>query len=167
MSKKIERNYLEINSLNDLRETRLTQNGFSYEKVEPENFQINKFFYKNVGKKHHWIDRLVWTDKNWIDYTTDKKVKTFIVKKYDDLAGYFELIFHAEQNEVEIAYLGLLEEYHNKKIGSFLLSAAIKNAFLEKPQRVWVHTCSLDHKNALKNYIARGMKIFKKETVFV
>ncbi len=167
MSKKIERNYLEINSLNDLKETRLTQNGFSYEKVEPENFQINKFFYKNVGKKHHWVDRLVWTDKNWIDYTTDKKVKTFIVKKYDDLAGYFELIFHAEQNEVEIAYLGLLEEYHNKKIGSFLLSAAIKNAFLEKPQRVWVHTCSLDHKNALKNYIARGMKIFKKETVFV
>tara|TARA_Y100000768_G_C23930715_1_gene659953 strand:+ start:298 stop:801 length:504 start_codon:yes stop_codon:yes gene_type:complete len=167
VSKKIERNYLEINSLNDLKETRLTQNGFSYEKVEPENFQINKFFYKNVGKKHHWVDRLVWTDKNWIDYTTDKKVKTFIVKKYDDLAGYFELIFHAEQNEVEIAYLGLLEEYHNKKIGSFLLSAAIKNAFLEKPQRVWVHTCSLDHKNALKNYIARGMKIFKKETVFV
>ena len=167
MSKKIERNYLEINSLNDLKETRLTQNGFSYEKVEPENFQINKFFYKNVGKKHHWVDRLVWMDKNWIDYTTDKKVKTFIVKKYDDLAGYFELILHAEQNEVEIAYLGLLEEYHNKKIGSFLLSAAIKNAFLEKPQRVWVHTCSLDHKNALKNYIARGMKIFKKETVFV
>ena len=167
MSKKIERNYLEINSLNDLKETRLNQNGFSYEKVEPENFQINKFFYKNVGKKHHWVDRLVWTDKNWIDYTTDKKVRTFIVKKYDDLAGYFELIFHAEQNEVEIAYLGLLEEYHNKKIGSFLLSAAIKNAFLEKPQRVWVHTCSLDHKNALKNYIARGMKIFKKETVFV
>ena len=167
MSKKIERNYLEINSLNDLKETRLTQNGFSYEKVEPENFQINKFFYKNVGKKHHWVDRLVWTDKNWIDYTTDKKVKTFIVKKYDDLVGYFELIFHAEQNEVEIAYLGLLEEYHNKKIGSFLLSTAIKNAFLEKPQRVWVHTCSLDHKNALKNYIARGMKIFKKETVFV
>ena len=167
MSKKIERNYLEINSLNDLKETRLTQNGFSFEKVEPENFKINKFFYKNVGKKHHWVDRLVWTDKNWIDYTTDDKVKTFIVKKYDDLVGYFELIFHAEQKEVEIAYLGLLEEYHNKKIGSFLLSAAIKNAFLENPQRVWVHTCSLDHKNALKNYIARGMKIFKKETVFV
>ena len=167
MSKKIERNYLEINSLNDLKETRLTQNGFSFEKVEPENFQINKFFYKNVGKKHHWVDRLVWTDKNWIDYTTDNKVKTFIVKKYDELVGYFELIYHEEQNEVEIAYLGLLEEYHNKKIGSFLLSTAIKNAFLEKPQRVWVHTCSLDHKNALKNYIARGMKIFKKETVFV
>ena len=65
--------------------------------------------------------------------------------------------------KLRLLILGLLEEYHNKKIGSFLLSTAIKNAFLEKPQRVWVHTCSLDHKNALKNYIARGMKILKKK----
>ena len=167
MNKTVKRNYLEINFLEDLNETSDFDEKYSVNLVDPVDFQLNKFFYKNVGKKHHWVDRLVWTDKNWIDYTSDNKVKTFIVKKYDDLVGYFELIFHAEQNEVEIAYLGLLEEYHNKKIGSFLLSAAIKNAFLEKPQRVWVHTCSLDHKNALKNYIARGMKIFKKETVFV
>ena len=28
-----------------------------------------------------------------------------------------------------------------------------------------LHTCSLDHKHALKNYKSRGMKIFKSETV--
>ena len=81
--------------------------------------------------------------------------------------SYFELISHTDKNEVEIAYLGLLEEYQNKKLGSFLLSAAIKNSFKEKPKRVWVHTCSLDHKNALNNYIARGMKVFKTETVLI
>ena len=135
--------------------------------VNPVDFQLNKFFYKNIGKNHHWIDRLIWTDKQWIDYVTDKKVKTFILKNKEDLAGYFELIFHPDKNEVEIAYLGLLEEYQNKKLGSYLLSTAIKNSFLSKPKRVWVHTCSLDHKNALKNYISRGMKIFKTETVFL
>ena len=72
-----------------------------------------------------------------------------------------------EKNEVEIAYLGLLEEYQNKKLGSHLLSEAIKNSFLNKPKRVWVHTCSLDHKNALNNYISRGMKVFKKETITI
>ena len=96
-----------------------------------------------------------------------KKVKTFILKDENEFAGYFELILHKNDNEVEIAYLGLLEEYQNKKLGSYLLSTAIKNSFLDKPKRVWVHTCSLDHKNALKNYIARGMKIFKTETVFI
>ena len=69
--------------------------------------------------------------------------------------------------ETEIAYLGILEEYLNKKLGSYLLSNAITKSFLDKPKRVWVHTCSLDHKNALNNYLSRGMKIFKKETISI
>ena len=75
------------------------------------------------------------------------------------------MIFHTEKKEVEIAYFGLLEEFHNKKLGSYLLTEAIKNSFKENINRVWVHTCSLDHKNALNNYIARGMKIFKTEII--
>ena len=167
MNKKIERNYLEINSLRDLNDSIINHEGYFIKLVEPVDFQLNKFFYKNVGKKHRWVDRLIWTEKQWVDYTSNQKVKTYILKKGEDLAGYFELIIHKEKNEVEIAYLGLLEEYQNKKLGSFLLSSAIKNAFLNNPQRVWVHTCSLDHKNALTNYVARGMKIFKKEIVSI
>jgi ribosomal protein S18 acetylase RimI-like enzyme len=135
--------------------------------LEPINFQLNKFFYKNIGKKHKWTDRLVWTEAQWIDYVSSKKVKTYILKYQNDLAGYFELIFHIDEKEVEIAYFGLLEEFQNKKLGSYLLSQAIKKSFNSKINRVWVHTCSLDHKNALKNYIARGMKIFKSETILI
>jgi len=167
VNKEIERNYLEINSIIELNESRIYPEGYLVELVYPTNFQLNKFFYKNVGKKHHWVDRLNWTEDEWIKYTSDKKVKTYVLKKKKDLAGYFELIIHKDKNEVEIAYLGLLEEYLNKKLGSYLLSSAIKNSFLIKPKRVWVHTCSLDHKNALMNYTARGMKIFKKETIVV
>ena len=167
MNKRIERNYLEIKSLKELRDSKFFSDEYTIQLVEPANFQLNKFFYKNVGKDHQWVDRLVWTDKKWIDYTSNKKVKTYIIKKKDDLVGYFELIFHEDKKEVEIAYLGLLEEYQNQKLGSYLLSSAIKNSFLSNTKRVWVHTCSLDHKNALRNYIARGMKIFKKETIMI
>ena len=163
MNKKIQRNYLEITSISDLNESSVLTDGYSVQIIEQEDFQLNKFFYKNVGKNHHWIDRLIWTEKKWIEYVSDEKVKTYVLKKENELAGYFELIIHS--HEVEIAYLGLLEEYQNKKLGSFLLSSAIKNSFLENPKRVWVHTCSLDHKNALNNYIARGMKIFKTEII--
>ena len=165
MNKKIERNYLEINSLTDLNYSNISPRGYFVKLEQSGDFQLNKFFYKNVGKKHHWVDRLIWTDDQWIQYVSDKKVKTYVLKKYEDLAGYFELIIHSDKNEVEIAYLGLLEEYQNQKLGSYLLSSAIKNSFLNNPKRVWVHTCSLDHKNALKNYISRGMKIFKKEKI--
>ena len=167
MNKKVERNYLEINLLKDLKETSNFPEKYYVNLVDPVDFQLNKFFYKNIGKNHRWIDRLVWTERQWIEYVSDKDVKTYVLKNEKDLAGYFELNLHPKKNEVEIAYLGLLEEYHNKKLGSYLLSIAIKNSFLNKPKRVWVHTCSLDHKNALNNYIARGMKIFKTETVFL
>ena len=163
--KEIKRNYLEINSLKELNEPDNNLETCVVQLVEPKNFHLNKFFYKNVGKSHNWVDRLVWSENDWIKYTSNQNVKTYVLKKKKDLAGYFELISHNDKNEIEIAYLGLLEEYQNQKLGSFLLSSAIKNSFLAKPKRVWVHTCSLDHKNALKNYISRGMKIYKKETI--
>ena len=75
------------------------------------------------------------------------------------------MISHTEKKEVEIAYFGLLEEFQNKNLGSYLLSQAIKKSFEENINRVWVHTCSLDHKYALNNYIARGMKIFNTEII--
>ena len=167
MSKKINRNYLEIHSIKDLNESTNGFDEYSLEFLKKPNFQLNKFFYKNFGKKHHWIDRLAWTEKQLIDYTSDKKVKTYVLKKSKDFVGYFELIFHYNLSEVEIAYLGLLEDYQNQKLGSLLLSSAIKKSFSDNPKRVWVHTCSLDHKNALNNYIARGMKIFKKESLTI
>ena len=167
MSTKVERNYLEIRSIKDLRVSKTLIKDHTLEIVKPADFQLNKFFYKNIGKDHQWVDRLVWTDKQWAEYASDIKVKTYIIRKRNDLAGYFELIFHDDQNEVEIAYLGLLAEYQNQKLGSYLLSSAIKESFSKKPLRVWVHTCSLDHRNALNNYISRGMKIFKKETISI
>ena len=167
MNKKVQRNYLEINFLKDLKENTDFSEKYSIYLVDPVDFQLNKFFYKNIGKNHHWVDRLVWTEKQWIEYVSNKNVKTYVLKNIKDVVGYFELILHPEKEEVEIAYLGVLEEYQNKKLGSFLLSKAIKNSFLNKPKRVWVHTCSLDHKNALNNYISRGMKIFKTETVLL
>ena len=165
MIEEVKRNYLEINSIKDLKETNQSFDDFSIVLIDPINFQLNKFFYKNIGKKHRWVDRLIWSEQQWIDYVSNSKVKTYVLKKKDDLVGFFELIFHLENKEVEIAYFGILEEYQNKKLGSFLLSEAIKRSFKANINRVWLHTCSLDHENALKNYLARGMKIFKSEIV--
>ena len=166
MSKKVERNYLEINFLEDLKENSDLSKNYSIILVDPADFQLNKFFYKNIGKKHKWIDRLSWSEEKWINYVSSKNVNTYVLKYKDDLVGFFELILHQENKEIEIAYFGILEEYQNKKLGSFLLSEAIRESLHKKSvERVWLHTCSLDHKNALNNYLARGMKIFKTEII--
>ena len=165
MTEEVKRNYLEIKSLKDLKEGNKPSENYSLSLIDPINFQLNKFFYKNIGKNHKWVDRLSWSEEKWINYVSSKNVQTFVFKNKDDLVGFFELIFHSEKNETEIAYFGILEEYQNKKLGSYLLSEAIKKSFKNNVKRVWVHTCSLDHKNALNNYVSRGMQIFKTETL--
>ncbi len=134
MTEEVKRNYLEINSLQDLIEGNKPSEDYSLSLINPINFQLNKFFYKNIGKKHKWVDRLTWSEEKWINYVSSENVNTYVLKHKD-----------------------------NKKLGSFLLSEAIKKSFVNNTKRVWVHTCSLDHKNALSNYISRGMKIFKTE----
>jgi len=161
------RNFLEIKSLNDLNEVQKPSKKYTLHVIKPKNFQLNKFLYKQVGKKYHWVDRLVWTDQNWMAYISKENVLTYILKNEDDLVGYFELIFHEKKLEIEIAYFGILEEYFGKKLGGFLLSEAIKESFILGATRVWVHTCSLDHQNALKNYLSRGMKIYYNEKINV
>ena len=165
MTEKIFRNYLEIKSQKDFKEVKIPTQNSSVELVKPKDFQLNKFFYKNIGKNCQWVDRLIWTDLNWIEYISSENLFTYILKEKNEIAGYFELLFNENNKESEIAYFGILEEYFGKKFGGYLLSEAIKNSFILGSRRVWVHTCSLDHENALKNYLARGMKIFKTETL--
>ena len=165
MTDKIFRKYLEIKSLVDFKEVKKPSKNYSIELVAKKDFQLNKFFYKNIGKNCQWIDRLVWTDSNWIDYVNNEKLLTYILKDKGEIAGYFEIIFNEDEKEVEIVYFGILEEYFGKKLGGYLLSEAIKISFSRGFKRLWVHTCSLDHKNALLNYQSRGMKIFKSETL--
>ena len=160
MIEKIDRFYLEINSINELKAKRTLSDDFTLSEAEKSKFDLNKFFYKQIGKKHQWEDRLIWQDKNWIEYVSNKNLKTFILQKNNDFVGYFELLFN--KNECEIAYFGILEEFIGKGYGGFLLSEAIRIGF-KNANRIWVHTCSLDHPNAIENYKSRGMKIFKSE----
>ena len=163
MSIKVERNYLDIISLKNLSETDKPSNNFNVRLVNPPDFQLNKFFYKQIGKNHRWVDRLIWNENQWIRYINNSNVRTYTLQNGNNLVGYFEQVFDQKKLECEIAYFGILQDYVGKRLGGYLLSQAIKKSFAMGANRVWVHTCSLDHKNALKNYLSRGMKIFKSE----
>ena len=160
----VERNFLELRDIKKLKFNSSKENKLLIKKIKPD-FQLNKFFYKHVGKKHRWIDRLSWTDEKWINFISNKNLETYVISESDDLIGFFELLYNPDLNETEISYFGLLEEYIGKGIGGYALSEAIKKSFEKNIKRVWLHTCTLDHPNALKNYIARGMKVFKKENI--
>ena len=159
------RYYLEIKNLKDLQIVSKPNKNCLIKKLSPPDHQLNKFFYKQIGKNHRWIDRLSWKDIDWIEYLNNSNVETYILTEKEDLVGFYESIYEKKNNELEIAYFGILENNREKGYGSYLLSEAIKRSLEKKVKRVWVHTCTLDHKNAIKNYTSRGMKVFKEDKI--
>ena len=135
MITKVHRKYLEINSPDEINSSESKLN-CKIEVKNPPDFQINKFFYKQIGKSYRWIDRLAWDDQKWISYVGNPNVKTFVLKENEELVGYFEQITNNEKNDCEIAYFGILKEFYGKKYGAYLLSLAIKKCFEQNLEKV-------------------------------
>ena len=164
MKSRIKRYFLEIKKFSDLNELNIPEH---YQIVldNKKNFQLNKFFYKQIGIDHFWRDRLIWSDKIWSKYVENKNLETYILKKDEDLVGFYEQEYHQDSNEVELINMGILKDFRGLKLGSLLLNHAIVSASRKNPNRMWVHTCSLDHKHALQNYKSKGFELFKKEEI--
>ena len=127
----VDRSFLEINSIKKLNRSKSPGPNFKINQLDPPDFQLNKFFYKQIGKKYRWIDRLAWDDKKWIEYVENPRVKTFVLKENSNLVGFYETVRDFDNGHSEIAYFGILEEYFGKKCGGYLLSEAIKKLFEE------------------------------------
>lgn len=138
--------------------------GFDVEWIDPPDPERNRELYCSVGAKWQWNDKLPWSEEDWQRYVCRDALKTFVGSLDGQVVGYFELETQDGGN-VEIAYLGLLPEHIGKGLGGTLLTAAVERAWeLPDTKRVWVHTCTDDHEQALANYLKRGFTVFRTET---
>ncbi|GHG13091.1 MULTISPECIES: GNAT family N-acetyltransferase [Amycolatopsis] len=65
--------------------------------------------------------------------------------------------------DVEITTFGLVPEFVGKGLGGFALTLVVADAWaLPGTRRVWLHTSTLDHPNALPNYLRRGFRSFSR-----
>jgi GNAT superfamily N-acetyltransferase len=123
---------------------------------------FNRFLYKYVGRDWRWTERLTWLPQKWHDYAASDDLRTFVAYCDGSVAGYYELR-RQEGGNVEIGIFGLAPEFIGRGWGGPLLDSAIENAFAWGARRVWVHTCTDDHPNALNNYLKSGFTVFKVE----
>ncbi len=154
--------YLEMNHRTELRPSAYRNSLFHIARAEVPTPELNRFFYTTVGAQWMWHNRLRWDYARWRSYVARPELETWIGYLSGTPAGYFELEFQDEGN-VELAYFGLLPSFVGKRLGGALLTEAVGRAWDMGARRVWVHTCSLDHPQALRNYVARGFQVYRVE----
>jgi len=153
--------YLEMRDASQLCPKECMDSSFRISALEEGGWEFNRSMYKRVGSPWKWTDKQDWSDEQWVEYSSNPGLHTFIAYHDRAVAGYFELL---EQNgEVELIYFGLVSEFIGRGFGGSLLTRAIIEAWRLKPKRVWVHTCDQDHPAAVANYEARGMLSYKTE----
>ena len=134
--------------------------GLDIRECREKRFGFNRIMYYEVGTMWRWTDKHAWSDQQWKAYAESDCLRTWKARYHDDLVGYYEL--QQIHTDVEIAYFGLTRAFIGKGLGGPLLTHAIQSAWQwSGTQRVWVHTCTLDHPNALSNYLARGLRIYR------
>jgi GNAT superfamily N-acetyltransferase len=154
--------YLEMSSPEDIPETSRPAD-LSICECEIKQFQFNRFLYQLIGGPWQWVDKLSWTDDEWLSYAENDNLRTWVAYHRGSPAGYYELQ-QQPGGDVEIVYFGLAPKFIGMGFGGYLLTRAIRSAWSwNGTRRVWVHTCSLDHPGALANYKARGMKLYREE----
>jgi GNAT superfamily N-acetyltransferase len=154
--------YLEMTGRDDLRPARPSAVGLQLVRVEIPCPELNRFLYTAVGARWWWYSRLSWDYARWLAYLDRPDLETWIAYVSGTPAGYFELE-RQPAGAVELAYFGLLPRFIGRGVGGNLLTAAIARAWDIGAKRVWVHTCTLDHPQALANYRARGFRVYRVE----
>jgi ribosomal protein S18 acetylase RimI-like enzyme len=158
--------YLEMRSPDQLRAKRCADARFQIREKTERDWRFNRDLYLRVGEHWDWTDKRSWTDEQWQEYVIAPELRTFAAHYDGTLVGYYELRADTEGG-IEIAYFGLLPEFIGRGLGGALLTSAIEEAWSRSggiaPSRVWVHTCDGDHPQALANYQACGMVVYKVE----
>lgn len=154
--------YLEMKNRGQLR-SKAQPPGLEVIEAELKEFRFNRYLYQLVGEPWQWVDKLALSDQAWQEYAERDSLRTWVAYHRGSIAGYYELE-RQDDGSVQIAYFGLAPRFVGKGFGGFLLTHALESAWSwGDTDRVWVHTCTLDHPGALSNYQARGMQIFRTE----
>jgi GNAT superfamily N-acetyltransferase len=124
-------------------------------RCRPCSVEHYREIYRRVGEPWHWRDRNAWSDEKLAATLANPDVHVWELRVGNDLGGYFELEKQPGP-AVEIVYFGLAPEAIGKGFGGAMLTKAVDEAWALGTEVVWLHTCTLDSKMALPNYVARG-----------
>ncbi len=115
-----------------------------------------------VGDEYLWCVRLAMPDAELERFLLDPRVEAYLLVTEAGDEGVLELDFR-DGRECEVSLFGVAGSLIRTGAGRWLMNHAIEIAWSRPIERFWLHTCTLDHPNALAFYRRSGFEVFKRE----
>ena len=107
-----------------------------------------------VGQGYGWPSQ-DWDDQRWAEYLADPTRQHWAGEHEGQVIGLLSLDL-TRFPDVEIESFGLAPEFLGQGLGGVLLSASVQVIWGLGAERIWLHTSTDAHPNAVANYEARG-----------
>jgi GNAT superfamily N-acetyltransferase len=117
--------------------------------------------FRAIGREWLWFSRLLLTEGELAAIIQSPAVDIFALESDGIEKGFVELD-RREFPEIEIAFFGLAADLIGKGAGTWMMAEALRRAWSHGPERVTLHTCTLDHPRALGFYLRAGFTAWKR-----
>lgn len=138
--------------------------GLSVRHVASPAVSFYRELYHAVGKDYHWFSRGKLSDEALSAVIGDPRDEMHVLYVGETPAGFAELD-RRQPNEIELVQFGLTGPYIGQGLGKWFLQWMVDKAWSYRPERFWLHTCTLDHAAAVPNYLKAGFVEYKRETI--
>jgi GNAT superfamily N-acetyltransferase len=118
-----------------------------------------RHLFRRVGADWLWHSRLRMPLEQLEAILQDRATEVFALVAGAQEEGLLELDYRT-QGECELAFFGVSAVLQGQGAGRWLMNRAMMRAWARPIRRLWVHTCTLDHPNALAFYLRSGFRAY-------
>jgi GNAT superfamily N-acetyltransferase len=118
--------------------------------------------HRRIGQDWLWFSRLQLSDDALTAIIRDRAIEIYALEHLECDEGLLELDFR-QRDDCELSFFGLTAGLIGKGAGRWLMNRALDLAWSQPIRRLWVHTCTLDHPQALAFYLRSGFSAFRRQ----
>lgn len=133
----------------------------SVERLEKPDLDRYRRIYRAVGEEWLWFSRMLKSDAELAKIIHDPQIEVSALRSNDEDKGLLELDYRYLPT-AELTFFGVTADLIGQGAGRFLMSHALHQAWSHPIDRLFVHTCTLDHPRAVSFYMKSGFTPFKR-----
>jgi len=137
-----------------------TLSEFIIREARPEVESYRRLF-RRIGEPWLWGSRLHMSDEELRAILQHPEIDIYVLSHSGVDGGLLEFD-RRQMPDVEISFFGIVPELFGKGAGRALLEYCLRLAWAHQPNRIWLHTCTLDHPRALQFYRKAGFVPYKR-----